>query len=157
MGPVLPSLSQYRTSPSPQYYTSNYTTNSVDAVLEPGYSTSPQYSTSNFTTNSVDAVTQAFSQSSLGSSPQYSHIRSRDPTTTQEKFDPHYKVHHAWQFQWGKVFKVLWTEPSGDGGGYDTSYDSEISVRNGKHGEKHYEKVRRFVIVDPREGHCICL
>ena len=52
---------------------------------------------------------------------------------------------------------MLWAEPSGNGGGSQSASDSQYSMRKGQFGEKLYQKVRRFVIVDPREGHCICL
>lgn len=54
-----------------------------------------------------------------------------------------------------QIFKVLWAEPSG--GGKPGSTDDTKSMRVGKHGENIYEKVRRFLIVSPMEGHCICL
>jgi hypothetical protein len=67
-----------------------------------------------------------------------------------------YKVHKQWEFTWGRVFKVLWAEPKGNGGNGADS-DATFSVREGKHGETHWEKVRRFLIVNQMEGHCICL
>ena len=56
---------------------------------------------------------------------------------------------------WQQVFKVLWAEPPGNTG--STAGDSEWSERSGKYGQKVHEKVRRFVIIDRRDGHCICL
>ena len=53
-----------------------------------------------------------------------------------------------------QLFKVLWAEPAGNNG--SNTGDSEWSVRSRGRGEQ-FEKVRRFVIVDRREGHCICL
>lgn len=41
------------------------------------------------------------------------------------------------------------------GNGEDS--DAETSIREGKHGERFYEKVRRFLIVNQMDGHCICL
>lgn len=55
-----------------------------------------------------------------------------------------------------QIFKVLWTEPKGHGGN-QVGADSEYSVKKGKYGETHHEKIRRFLIVDLREGHCLCL
>ncbi|KAH8762311.1 hypothetical protein F5882DRAFT_522842 [Hyaloscypha sp. PMI_1271] len=81
------------------------------------------------------------------------HIRTSDPATDREEFDPHYKVHGAWQFKWGRVFKVLWAEPTGvDGMGSGLS--SETSSFTGR---EMVAKIRRFMIIKPMEGHCICL
>ena len=60
-----------------------------------------------------------------------------------------------------KIFKVLWAEPKGaDGGGSSgrsgTGSDS-ITIRKVPWGKETYAKVRRFVIIKPMEGHCICL
>ncbi len=50
-----------------------------------------------------------------------------------------------------QIFKVLWSEPNGTGG-------TEITERvPAALGENAHHKVRRFLIVDPRKGHCICL
>lgn len=51
-----------------------------------------------------------------------------------------------------QVFKVLWSEPTGSTGTVITGM-----VKKAKHGEYAYHSIRRFVIVDPRQGHCICL
>lgn len=81
-----------------------------------------------------------------------------------------YKVHREKDFWYGrvrrhvcevvfhvltseKVFKVLWSEPEGSGG---TGGGTEMSYRK-KHGEEIHAKVRRFIIIKPGRGHCICL
>jgi hypothetical protein len=58
-----------------------------------------------------------------------------------------------------KVFKVLWSEPQGNAGGRgDGSSDAETFTEGvNKYGEKSFQKVRRFVIIRPLSGHCICL
>jgi hypothetical protein len=48
------------------------------------------------------------------------------------------------------VFKVLWSEPTGAGG-------TEITERGGGGKNGAFQKHRRFVIVDTRKGHSICL
>lgn len=48
---------------------------------------------------------------------------------------------------------MLWAEPTGDG---DTG-GTAISERENKFGEVFIKKVRRFVVIDKRRGHCICL
>jgi hypothetical protein len=61
-----------------------------------------------------------------------------------------YKVHRSSEFQFGRVFKVLWSEPVGSGG-------TEITTQ-GPHGGMNFSKVRRFLIVSSRNrGHSICL
>jgi hypothetical protein len=62
-----------------------------------------------------------------------------------------------------QVFKVLWTEPKGNGqeGNRNSKYTEDTQsvrlIKRGKYDEKHYEKVRRFVIISTMRGHCICL
>ncbi|PVH81053.1 hypothetical protein DL98DRAFT_514958 [Cadophora sp. DSE1049] len=86
------------------------------------------------------------------------HVMSKNPTTSKEEFDPHYKVHKAYEFKWGRVFKVLWSEPLGSDdkvSGDET--DTDVEEGRGKLGAKSFSKVRRFVIIKPMAGHCICL
>jgi len=53
-----------------------------------------------------------------------------------------------------KVFKVLWSEPTGSGG---TEVTRPKGIRKAKYGESAYDSVRRFVIIREGNGHCICL
>jgi hypothetical protein len=63
-----------------------------------------------------------------------------------------YKVHFSFEFKFGVVFKVLWSEPTGSTG---TELSEDESPRT-KY--KAFNKVRRFVVVDDRNsGHSICL
>jgi hypothetical protein len=48
----------------------------------------------------------------------------------------------------------LWAEPEGENG---HGSSGTVSVRKGIRGEKRFEKVRRFVIINAMDGHCICL
>ncbi|KAK6602332.1 hypothetical protein H4I95_07434 [Botrytis cinerea] len=76
----------------------------------------------------------------------------RNNTSTQHRtFDPHYRLCSAREFRFGKVFKVLWSESTDNARG-----GTKLSVRH-RHGEAIYAKVRMFVIVTPRQGHCVCL
>jgi hypothetical protein len=75
-------------------------------------------------------------------------IRTRNKNINSEELDPSFKVHSSKYFKFGEVFKVLWSEPTGSTG-------TEITVA--KFGEKAYHKVRRFVIIESRKGHCICI
>jgi hypothetical protein len=54
---------------------------------------------------------------------------------------------------------VLWAEPKGaNGEGSASSSGTEsLTVRKGAMGEETFAKVRRFIVVKPMEGHCICL
>lgn len=80
-------------------------------------------------------------------------VTTQNPYVNTEKFDSRYKVQDGWHFKFGKVFKMLWAEPTGDG---DTG-GTAISERENKFGEVFIKKVRRFVVIDKRRGHCICL
>jgi hypothetical protein len=68
-----------------------------------------------------------------------------------------YIIHPSRDFQFGRVFKILWTEPKGQGlnDGYGT--DSERATLPTKFGEDVYTTIRRFVVVKPAKGHCLCL
>ncbi|KAL5322338.1 hypothetical protein ACEPPN_010311 [Leptodophora sp. 'Broadleaf-Isolate-01'] len=59
-----------------------------------------------------------------------------------------YKKCKSKDFKFGKVFKVLWSEPRGSNGTNITSMGSQGDT---------FQKVRRFVIVKNFEGHCLCL
>ncbi|TVY93861.1 hypothetical protein LAWI1_G001880 [Lachnellula willkommii] len=127
-------------------------------------SSNPNSAPSNYTTDPVDTVTRDFAKTDLGgtASPVH-HIETRNPNTSEEKFDPNYRVHAEKEFKWGKVFKVLWTEPKGNGQGKggNSSYTEDTHsvrlIKRGKYEEEHFEKVRRFVIISQKRGHCICL
>lgn len=56
-----------------------------------------------------------------------------------ESFDPEYRVHKSNEFRWGRVFKVLWAQP-----GSEDPFDS-------------VHQIRRFVIINQMDGHCIAL
>ncbi|KAH6676563.1 hypothetical protein B0J14DRAFT_356399 [Halenospora varia] len=66
-----------------------------------------------------------------------------------EKLDEGYRVHDKKEFQFGRVFKVLWSEPGSEQQG-QSSRTSNIAGDS-------YQKVRRFVIVAQDKGHCVCL
>jgi hypothetical protein len=61
-----------------------------------------------------------------------------------------FKIHKSKEFKPGQVFKMLWSEPAGAEGSSTRVCVEKI------HGEKTYSSIRRFVIIDTREG-CICL
>jgi hypothetical protein len=57
-----------------------------------------------------------------------------------------------------QIFKVLWAEPKGEGAGSAGQSGTEsLTVRKGPGGKDTFAKVRRFVIIKPMDGHCICL
>jgi hypothetical protein len=59
-------------------------------------------------------------------------------------------VHNSRDFYFGRIFKVLWSEPVGSSG-------TEITAE-GPHGERYFQKVRRFLIVSEKNrGHSICI
>jgi hypothetical protein len=68
-----------------------------------------------------------------------------------------FKVHPSKEFRFGSVFKVLWSEPLGEPSG---GYESDVSVTtiaDAKYGQEVFHKIRRFVVVNDRKGHCVCL
>ncbi|KAG4420845.1 hypothetical protein IFR04_006027 [Cadophora malorum] len=89
-------------------------------------------------------------------------IVTRRPERDYEKKDPNFRVHSSDHFKFGKVstllekkdvgaltakvFKVMWSEPVGSGGTAITGAE-----------QKGFQKVRRFVVIDTRNGHSICL
>ncbi|KAH7385003.1 hypothetical protein BKA64DRAFT_154737 [Cadophora sp. MPI-SDFR-AT-0126] len=86
------------------------------------------------------------------------HISSRNPSTMREELDPNYKVHKAFEFKFGRVFKVLWSEPLGLGNnGNDSDGEVSLEARPRHLGVKSFSKIRRFVIINAMRGHCICL
>jgi len=55
---------------------------------------------------------------------------------------------------------VLWAEPRGadrEGSSTGNSGTESLTIRKGANGTEAFVKVRRFVIIKPMEGHCICL
>ncbi|KAN0095172.1 hypothetical protein V8E51_015883 [Hyaloscypha variabilis] len=135
---------------APVPYTAN--TGSFQAPASSGY---PNVASAPYAAASSHGG-QAYVSPSMG---WQNHIRTRDPYTDREEFDPHYKVHGAWAFKWGKIFKVLWAEPKGaeTGGSSGQSGTGSVTIRKVPGGKETYAKVRRFVIIKPMEGHCICL
>lgn len=109
---------------------------------------------SSYTATSLDSITEGVASTTLGT--MGPHITTSDPRTNEEGFDPNYRVHAEGEFKFGKVFKLLWTEPAGNPLGSQRTEVTE-SVRVGRYQEKHYEKVRRFVVISAKRGHCLCL
>ncbi|KAA8572079.1 hypothetical protein EYC84_002004 [Monilinia fructicola] len=118
-----------------------------------------QYSANNYYTtgnNNVAALTNALATTTLGvpanpDPPIAAKLGQHNTSTEHKNFDKNYKVHDGWEFKFGKVFKVLWSEPTGSARG-GTVVSSRL-----KYGEEIHAKVRRFVIVNPKRGHCLCL
>ncbi|KAH7348835.1 hypothetical protein BKA65DRAFT_477217 [Rhexocercosporidium sp. MPI-PUGE-AT-0058] len=136
----------------------------------PPYQASENYTTAS--ASSVDTITSGISRLSATQTsakfPQQSepmlptlpnHIRTRNPDTDREEFSPHYKVHQSWEFKYGRVFKVLWSEPKGAGGlgSNGGSSNASYTERQDENGVEQFQKVRRFIIISPMKGHCICL
>ncbi|KAK0118622.1 hypothetical protein ONS96_011712 [Cadophora gregata f. sp. sojae] len=165
---VTSKFSQLSTTPiNPSYYASQTSQQPVSSFAQ--YSTSQALGS--YAGQSTRQPTISFSQSpmnpvpgsylSQGSSQLQgvpTHIQTRNPSTKREEFYPDYKVHKAYEFRWGRVFKVIWVEPKGQGG-QAASEDSDASYTQGENrdGTTQFQKVRRFVIINARKGHCICL
>ncbi|KAF7900667.1 uncharacterized protein EAF01_007969 [Botrytis porri] len=130
-------------------------TSQLDTVSEDTtqYSIEQNYTTDN---KDVGALTDSLDSTSLvpvaeADPPIVAKLKPNNTSTEHRNFDPNYKVHVAREFGFGRVFKVLWSEPTGNARG-----GTMVSVRK-KLGEEIHAKVRRFVVVDPRKGHCLCL
>ncbi|KUJ07131.1 uncharacterized protein LY89DRAFT_368817 [Mollisia scopiformis] len=148
---------------------------SLDPIQEGSYSASANYALS--TGASAEAITRGLARTTLDASvtvtsvplrnptpvggSDLTHITTINPHTDKEEFDPNYKVHKTFEFKQGRVFKVLWSEPQGTGGqgrGDGSSNPKETYTEGvNKFGEPSFQKVRRFVIIRPLAGHCICL
>ncbi|TGO66194.1 hypothetical protein BOTNAR_0066g00340 [Botryotinia narcissicola] len=124
---------------------------SLDTVSEDAaqYSNDQNYTTSN---NDIGAVTESLAATSLGPRPNpdppiVAKLQRNNTSTQYKNFDPNYKVHSAREFKFGKVFKVLWSEPSGStaGGGGGTVW-SQREV----HGEMIYAKTRPIMSYEGR-------
>ncbi|KAG4440141.1 hypothetical protein IFR05_004350 [Cadophora sp. M221] len=137
---------QWSNSTSTTAFTGPSTTSAVPD-LQPGMDRLSLQSNPNFKSSDSQPIT------SIATS---RYIRSKDPNTTKEEFDPHYKVHKDVEFKWGRVFKVLWSEPPGTKASGSTIV-SKTEEGRGKNGGMTFQKVRRFVIIQPMAGHCICL
>jgi hypothetical protein len=61
-----------------------------------------------------------------------------------------YSIHSSSFFKVGKVFKVLWSEPVGDGG-------TKFTVSTMGRGETAFPQIRRFIVVMSSERHSICV
>ena len=94
-------------------------------------------------------------------------IHTRDPETWRDKTQPgkvltrpmvdsllsnclEFKVQKSKNFQFGKVFKVIWSEPQGANG-------TDISEDESQAQKAMFRKIRRFVIVSTFPGHSLCL
>ncbi|PMD40892.1 hypothetical protein L207DRAFT_633837 [Hyaloscypha variabilis F] len=84
--------------------------------------------------------------------PPSTNISSKNLNNRHE-LDKRFKVRRSSEFEFGRVFKVLWSEPKGAGGTEITAQDAQPS----KYGEKAYHKIRRFLVVKNDKGHSICL
>ncbi|KAG4435137.1 hypothetical protein IFR05_009369 [Cadophora sp. M221] len=130
----------------PPYQASeHYTTSSSPAV---------EGLTNSFPQLAISTTTLSYSQSASTQQPSTpTHIRTRNPDTDREEFNPHYKVHQPWEFKWGRVFKVMWAEPKGAGAQEDS--DASYTQRQTANGGTDFQKVRRFIIINPMRGHCV--
>jgi len=61
-----------------------------------------------------------------------------------------YSVHSSSEFYFGRVFKVLWSEPIGAGG-------TEITVPTTRRSKTAFQVVRRFLIVKSTERQSMCM
>ncbi|KAH8805551.1 hypothetical protein F5884DRAFT_799785 [Xylogone sp. PMI_703] len=75
------------------------------------------------------------------------------PDPRADALDKDFKVYSSRHFTQGKLFKVVWTEPSGSTGTIATENVSATIF-----GQNAYSSIRRFVIIDAQHpGHSTCL
>ncbi|OBT72488.1 hypothetical protein VF21_08520 [Pseudogymnoascus sp. 05NY08] len=69
------------------------------------------------------------------------------------------RVHDSGKFRRGCVFKVVWTEPNGQGNGRERGNNSNFSLVSQTKfaAELAYTSIRRFVVCKVQEGHSLCL
>ncbi|PQE23490.1 Ankyrin repeat-containing domain protein [Rutstroemia sp. NJR-2017a BVV2] len=127
--------------PAGHYYTSDQTLSSVTDSLAQASLDPNSYSVP-WSENSTTADT------SYPSRP-IPIVRTSNPYTRNEEFDPRYQVHHSSEFKWGRIFKVLWTEPKGNGGESSTGSSTRSQ---GPYEQSYYSKVRRFLIIKEELG-----
>ncbi|KAF5017622.1 hypothetical protein F66182_10430 [Fusarium sp. NRRL 66182] len=72
-----------------------------------------------------------------------------------ETLDPRYRVAHSQSFQPGEVFKVLWPEPAGGGGG--AASIAEETILRDRYGGRIYVHFRRFIVIANDLGHSTCI
>jgi len=77
-------------------------------------------------------------------------IHTRDPGTNPDELPPEFKVHESKRFKFGKVFKIIWSEPRGTDGTDISGDDTSMSKHT-------FRKFRRFVIINNFAGHSLCL
>ncbi|KAK9413524.1 putative DUF6590 domain-containing protein [Seiridium unicorne] len=78
-----------------------------------------------------------------------------------DTLDDRFKVHHSNYFQFGEVFKMLWSEPRGQKGLYSNPDELEhppTDIQEAVVGHEHfYWGVRRFVVVGTDGGNSVCV
>ncbi|KEF53295.1 uncharacterized protein A1O9_10743 [Exophiala aquamarina CBS 119918] len=75
-----------------------------------------------------------------------------------ESLDPKYRMQNGKKFfVQGRVFAMMYPEPKGEHRGIDTGPDDSRSVITGRRGEKIFSHIKRFVVIKPRTGHCLCV
>ncbi|PMD40895.1 hypothetical protein L207DRAFT_529192 [Hyaloscypha variabilis F] len=78
------------------------------------------------------------------------------PLDSQVLTTPGFKVHHGSKFEVGKVFKILWAEPTGDNG-TQLTFSEPAHSKSSKFRQPFIHKIRRFVVVKIFNAHCLCL
>ncbi|KAK0125877.1 hypothetical protein ONS95_007504 [Cadophora gregata] len=68
-----------------------------------------------------------------------SRIKTRNPNTRSEVDDKHFKVHESRKFKFGKVFRIMWSEPFGSNGTAITSRGASrnATLKSGVHADDH--------------------
>lgn len=138
--------------PAPNSYKAQYT------PAQPNYGGTSSYTnrgSGRSSSYNTGVIASSVSNFTLPNAANQRHIFTRDPETVVD-FDPNFKFHQSWEFTFGRVFKVLWSEPTGSGG-TEVTRPRGKGIRKAKYGESAYDSVRRFVIIREGNGHCICL
>nr|OQO30905.1 hypothetical protein B0A51_03188 [Rachicladosporium sp. CCFEE 5018] len=74
--------------------------------------------------------------------------------TDDSLLSPAYKRRPPTFYKIGRIFKVLWAEPAGEASSLITTLHHPEDSILGRHGERIFAKVRRFVVVREGAGYC---
>ncbi|KAE9367987.1 hypothetical protein N431DRAFT_548269 [Stipitochalara longipes BDJ] len=126
----------------------------VEHAQNSGSSSSQQpfYANQSWQSNASNAK----DQSSFAQGENYIGTHTSGVTGSENPLDPRFKVHPGNKFEVGKVFKILWAEPTGINGTQLTTAETVHSTSS-KFRQTFVHKIRRFVVVKTFNAHCLCL
>ncbi|KAK3905917.1 hypothetical protein C8A05DRAFT_12304 [Staphylotrichum tortipilum] len=131
-----------------------------------------------YSTAETASVTTAYSYSTIGAdddrrntpTPPAAYQPAAAPSTGGSRYAPrgsHYPpsssqyttngfvVEHSSKFQPGEIFKIMWTEPLGNGGRRSERPTQHLRLEH--NGVQFYQGLRRFIVVANDQGNCTCV